>query len=80
MENLIEIPWQELEGETLLALVEEFITREGTDYGDQEVSLQKKVDQVVLGIKQKQYVIVFDQEVESVHILTRQQWQQYNVS
>ena len=39
--------------------------------------VQKKVDQVVEGIKLKHYLIVFDQESESVHIITKQQWQEY---
>lgn len=77
MENLIEIPWQDLQADTLASLVEEFVTRDGTDYGEQEVLLQKKVDQVVEGIKRKHYLIVFDQESESVHIITKQQWQEY---
>jgi len=77
MENLIEIPWQDLQADTLASLVEEFVTRDGTDYGEQEVLVQKKVDQVVEGIKRKHYLIVFDQESESVHIITKQQWQEY---
>ena len=77
MENLIEIPWQDLQADTLASLEEEFVTRDGTDYGEQEVLVQKKVDQVVEGIKRKHYLIVFDQESESVHIITKQQWQEY---
>lgn len=79
MENLIEIPWQDLQADTLASLVEEFVTRDGTDYGEQEVLVQKKVDQVVEGIKRKHYLIVFDQESESVHIITKQQWQEYQI-
>lgn len=80
MENLIEIPWDALAGDTLNALVEEFVTRDGTDYGEQEVALDRKVLQVINGIKRKEYVIVFDAEQESVQILTRQQWLQFKSS
>ncbi len=76
MDNLIEIPWDALAADTLNALVEEFVTREGTDYGEQEIALERKVAQVVNGIRRRDYVIVFDAEAESAHILTRQQWQQ----
>ncbi|HAS48820.1 MAG TPA: hypothetical protein DCS33_05965, partial [Gammaproteobacteria bacterium] len=40
------IPYQELEAETLRAIIEEFISREGTDYGAHEYSLEQKVQQV----------------------------------
>lgn len=77
MENLIEVPWDALASDTLNALVEEFVTRDGTDYGEQEVALERKVLQVINGIKRKEYVIVFDAEQESVQIVTRQQWLQF---
>ena len=77
MEKLIEIPWQELQSSTLQNLVEEYVTRDGTDYGETEVPVQMKVEQVIAGIKQKRYVIVFDPEMESAQIITGEQWQQY---
>ena len=77
MEKLIEIPWQELQSSTLQNLVEEYVTRDGTDYGETEVPVQMKVEQVIAGIKQKHYVIVFDPEMESAQIITGEQWQQY---
>jgi hypothetical protein len=80
VENLIEVPWDALASDTLTALVEEFVTRDGTDYGEQEVGLERKVLQVINGIKRKEYVIVFDAEQESVQIVTRQQWLQFKSS
>ena len=50
-DNLIEVPWQELEESTLNNLIEEFVTRDGTDYGELELSMDQKVKQVVAGIK-----------------------------
>ena len=73
---MIEIPWDALAPETLQRLVEEFVTRDGTDYGEQEVALERKVLQVVNGIKRREYIIVFDEESQSTHILTRQQWRE----
>ena len=43
---MIEIPTSELAPETLRAVIESFIMREGTDYGEAEFSLANKVDQV----------------------------------
>ncbi|RLU03728.1 MAG: YheU family protein [Ketobacter sp.] len=71
---MIEIPWDQLAAGTLDALVEEFVTRDGTDYGAEEVALSRKVEQVVKGIKKKEYIIVYDQEMDNIHIVTAQHW------
>jgi uncharacterized protein len=42
----IMIPVSQLQEETLNNILEEFITREGTDYGDYEISLQQKVNRL----------------------------------
>lgn len=42
------IPWQTLEQHTLNNLIEYFVLREGTDYGEEEKSLQDKVNDVKL--------------------------------
>ena len=80
MENLIEIPWQDLQTATLWGLVEEYVTRDGTDYGEEEIAVGNKAEQVLSGLKQQRYVILFDAEQESVHIVTTEQWQQYQPS
>ena len=36
------IPWQDLAPETLENLIESFVLREGTDYGEQERTLEQK--------------------------------------
>jgi len=74
MENMIEVPWDQLAADTLQALVEEFVSRDGTDYGEREIALSQKAEQVIYGIKRKQYVIVYDQEADSVQIVTAQDW------
>ena len=40
---MIEIPPERLPEGTLVAVIEEYILREGTDYGNQEVSLDNKI-------------------------------------
>jgi len=74
MNEPIAIPWDQLAPDTLQAIVEEFVTRDGTDYGADEVPLERKVMQVINGIKQKNFVIVYDQEMDSVQIITAQDW------
>ncbi|MBT6481282.1 MAG: YheU family protein [Gammaproteobacteria bacterium] len=59
------IPYQELEAETLRAIIEEFISREGTDYGAHEYSLEQKVQQVRNQLERGDIVLNFDPETES---------------
>jgi len=75
MSSFIEIPWDALPEETLTSVVEEFVNREGTDYGDVEVSMSGKVEQVIQGIKGKQYVIIFDEEMQCCQITERSHWE-----
>lgn len=69
-ETPIEIPPDQISPETLRSLVESFVLREGTDYGSVEVSLDKKIEQVLQQIQRKEVKILFDQVSESVSLLT----------
>ncbi|SJN57545.1 YheU family protein [Vibrio ruber] len=62
------IPWQTLEPDTLDNLIREFIFREGTDYGEHEISLEEKVAQVKQQIQSGEAVIVYSELHESVDI------------
>jgi len=59
------IPFQELEAETLTAVIEEFISREGTDYGVYEITLEQKVQQVKNQLQRGEIVVTFDPESQS---------------
>ncbi|KJS09682.1 MAG: hypothetical protein VR73_01300 [Gammaproteobacteria bacterium BRH_c0] len=71
---MIEIPVDRLDPELLDAIIEEFVLREGTDYGFQEVALEAKLAQVRRQIGRGQVVIVFDPELESCNLLTKEQF------
>lgn len=62
------IPYQELSPEALQGLIEDFVTREGTDYGEQEFSLAEKSSQVMGLLKAGKCCIWFDPETSSVAI------------
>ncbi|WP_084691912.1 YheU family protein [Desulfobacter vibrioformis] len=51
------------------SVVEEFVTRDGTDYGEVEVPLETKVAQVIAQLRSGKAVIVFDPRTESCTIL-----------
>ena len=67
------IPHQELSPDALQALVEEFVTRSGTDYGSSEASLAEKVAQVLRQLENGEAVIVFDPAMEACNITTAAQ-------
>ena len=66
------IPHQQLSPSALRGLVEEFVTRDGTDYGLQEISLEQKVRSVLRQLDKGKVVIVFDPANESCHIVSRE--------
>lgn len=70
------VPFQQLSLDALHGLIEEFITREGTDYGEVEVSLADKVEQVKSQLQSKEVVIVFDPVLETVTLLPRREAEQ----
>lgn len=70
------IPYQQLAPATLEALIEAFVLREGTDYGDTELSLADKVDLVLQQIKQGQVVICYSEQEETVDLLTARDYRQ----
>ncbi len=63
------VPYTELAAELLHAVVESYVLREGTDYGEKEISLEDKVSQVISQLKRGEARIVFDPESESVSIV-----------
>lgn len=67
------VPPTELSAEALQGLIEAFIAREGTDYGEVEWSLAEKVAQVQLQLQRGEAVIVFDLVSESCTILPRRE-------
>ena len=60
------IPHRELSPEALLGVIESFVLREGTDYGEREYSLAQKVAQVRAQLERGQARILFDPESNTV--------------
>jgi len=63
------VPYSELAADLLHAVVESYVLREGTDYGEKEFSLEDKVAHVIGQLKRGEAQIVFDPESESVSIV-----------
>lgn len=65
----LKIPYDQLSPVALQGVIEEFVTRDGTDYGEIEVSFETKISQVLGQLKLGKVVIVFDQKTETCTIL-----------
>ncbi|EOE7086168.1 YheU family protein [Enterobacter hormaechei subsp. hoffmannii] len=65
------IPWQDLSPDTLDNLIESFVLREGTDYGEHERSLEQKVSNVKRQLKSGDVVLVWSELHETVNIMPR---------
>ena len=69
--SFVIIPYDQLSPDALYGVVEEFVTRNGTDYGEREASLEVKISQVINQLESGEVVIVFDQDSESCNIVRR---------
>jgi uncharacterized protein len=66
----VAVPYAELAPDLLHAVVESYVLREGTDYGEREFSLAEKVAHVISLLKRGEAQIVFDPETETVSIVS----------
>lgn len=64
----VEIPLDALSPAALRGVVEEFVNREGTDYGWRERTLDEKVRDVMRQLERGEAVILFDPESRSTTI------------
>jgi len=50
-------------------VIEEFVTRDTTDYGERERSLEEKVDDVMWQLQRGEATVVFDPDAVTVNIV-----------
>jgi len=65
------VPCDRLSPEALRAVIEEFVTRDGTDYGEIEAPLERKVAQVYGELKSGKAFILFDIRTQTCNILSK---------
>jgi uncharacterized protein YheU (UPF0270 family) len=67
----VEVPHGELAPSTLRAVIESFVLREGTDYGERDVPLERKVAEVMRQLERREAAIMYDPGTDSVDIVVR---------
>ncbi|KPH89378.1 hypothetical protein AMS57_16815 [Pseudoalteromonas undina] len=68
------IPFEQLDKDTLYNLIESYVLREGTDYGEQEFSIESKVAQVNQQLKSGEAMVFFSELHESVTIISKNEF------
>jgi uncharacterized protein len=63
------VPYTELSEGALRGVLESFVLREGTEYGERDVSLDQKVAQVERQLRRGEAQIVFDPESQTIDVV-----------
>lgn len=65
----VAIPHTELSAEALRGVIESFVLREGTEYGERDFLLEEKLSHVLVQLERGEAQIMFDPISSSVHIV-----------
>ncbi len=66
----MEIPWRSLSDDALRGVIQDYVLREGTEYGTTDVLLDTKVAQVMAQIREGKVGVFFDRESATATLRT----------
>ena len=64
MAQFVRVPPGQLSPDALAGLLEEFVSRDGTDYGERELSLEEKRDNLHRALQRGDIAILYDLDSE----------------
>lgn len=67
------LPWERLSETALHGIIDEFVTREGTEYGRVEIALETKRKQVRAQLERGDVVLVYDTALGTANLITREE-------
>ena len=70
-EEGIEVPYLDINPETLRNMIEEFVSRDGSDWGDTGGSMEDKIKQVLRQFESGKIKVVFDLTSQSANIVSK---------
>ena len=76
----LKIPFAELEEDVLEALLQEIVTRNGTDYGEVEISQDQQVRQIRHLLETNQVVLYWNSQIQSASILSIEEFSRIDQS
>lgn len=68
-EEGVEVPYEQLDPETLQNLIQDFVTRDGTNWGDVDDAVARKVAQVMRQLRNRKAMVVFDLTSQTANIV-----------
>ncbi len=72
MAAFVEVPLGRLDAAVLASLLEEFASRDGTDYGEREHSLSEKTGQLHRQLETGDLALLYDSDSEEWDLVTRE--------
>ncbi|MDG2273449.1 MAG: YheU family protein [Halioglobus sp.] len=73
MAQFVLVPFDRLQAEVLQALLEDYATRNGTDYGERELTTQEKVQQLQRQLSAGELQILYDADSEQWDLVPESQ-------
>ena len=67
------VPYEKLSPEALNGLIEEFITRAGTDTGYTKNTLEQNVGMIKRQLRRREVVVVYDERTKTANILPKEE-------
>ena len=68
-EEPVEVPYKRLKKDVLDSLIEEFICREATDYGEEELLFEEKKKRLLKALQEKKVKIYFEAKNETINFV-----------
>ncbi len=68
-EEGIEVPYDQIPPDTLQRMIQEFVTRDGADWGDVGCTLEDKVEQVLQQLRNRKVKVVFDLTSQTANLV-----------
>ena len=75
--NIINVPISDISAEALTGLLEEYVSRDGTDYGEVEVTIDEKTKVLRRQLEEGELSILFDPETQELDIVMREQMEKF---
>jgi uncharacterized protein len=72
-ERPVEVPFRELAPDTLQRVLEDLVTRDGTDYGAVEQTLEQKTQALRRRLESGEATLVLDLSTETLAVMAREQ-------
>jgi uncharacterized protein YheU (UPF0270 family) len=68
-EQGVEVPYKRLDPETLRNVIQEFVTRDGADWGEVGGTLEEKIDLVMQQLRNRKVKVVFEMKSQTANIV-----------